>query len=663
MSHFDVSVVIGFRDWGLQRLRLAISSIQNSFGQYVGEVILSDYGSIEHAETERLALELGAKYIYTERSPEWSRSRALNAGFSIAEGDFFVSTDADMVFTPTSFERIIEYSRSKPSAAFFLQCRDLPEGMNDDWVRQHPGEWDAMETASRIRPRWGMGGMMAISRAGFEKIHGFDERMHTYGGEDLDFAQRARRGGFKTVWIDDPDVRMYHMWHAPTIRTVEKSEQGAEAVKANRSIVYNDKTYIRNYKDWEFERKDRLPLVTVAISTYNRAELLRETICSVLNQTVQDFEIVVVDDGGSDNAETVVASFNDPRIRYFWKENGGISSARNFAADHSRGLFTAVIDDDDLMHPKRLEWQLDAMNDGLAGNVGCFVNFDNLTGETKLYVGKNPTPERSIPKGTAPGHGTWMVRTDILRTIRYDENLSSGVDNNIFLRMLRTGARFGHTGKPLTLRRMHAAQVTQTDATNQTNAAANVLGFLRWGYDSDEFKRAESLASATPQWPKVADKQALIDEVIPYLPDHLTERQLVFTSPELIDKDWTGSLSETAIRWFNADNQVIREEKTAVLQNATYDDMIQARQLGLKYTAIADQGDGDSGEQFETIAASIFNKSMSANHEYAVITLADGINPSRLEIEVHPESSFTEVVQNRDTSKNLIVVSSNPLEQ
>lgn len=131
----DVSVVIGFRDWGIQRLRLAVTSIQNSFNGIDGEVVLSDYGSSSRQETEQLAAELGISYVFTPKTGPWSRSRALNAGFAIASGDFLVSTDADMVFSPRSFERIVEIAKGNPTAAYFLQCRDLPEYMTDDWVR------------------------------------------------------------------------------------------------------------------------------------------------------------------------------------------------------------------------------------------------------------------------------------------------------------------------------------------------------------------------------------------------------------------------------------------------------------------------------------------------------------------------------------------------
>jgi len=75
---------------------------------------------------------------------------------------------------------------------------------------------------------------------------------------------------------------------------------------------------------------EKIPTVSVIIPTYNRAHLVGRAIRSVLNQTFQDFEIIVVDDGSTDNTEEVVKSFNDPRIRDIRHEqNRGGSAARN----------------------------------------------------------------------------------------------------------------------------------------------------------------------------------------------------------------------------------------------------------------------------------------------------------------------------------------------
>ena len=599
----DVSVVIGFRDWGIRRLRLAVTSIKESFGTAEGEVVLSDFGSVERHASEELAKELGIQYVYTETDGPWSRSRALNAGFAVSKGDILVSTDADMVFSPKSFERIVEVAKSNPNSAFFLQCRDLPEHMTDGWVDENPDAWAEMEAASRLRPRWGMGGMMAISRVGFEAIRGFDERLHTYGGEDLDFAQRARRAGFKTMWIEDPQVRMYHMWHPPTAKVVAKTPEGVLAVQKNRNVVYNDKTFVRNFLNWQYRPEDAAPLVTIAIATKDRADIIGETIQSALFQSVQDFEIVVVDDGGTDNLEEVLDSFNDSRIRYFSQEQQGISAARNKALDVSRGLYTAVIDDDDIMHPRRLEWHLASLDEGLDGNVGSFLNFQNDTGELELQISMIPAVYTAFEKGAAPGHGTWFIRTDVLRRFRYDETLTSGVDNNIMLRMFRSGVKLGHTGKPVTLRRQHSRQVTVTDNKNQAEAANSALAFFKWNLNNWTRKRLEEQRSSEGAWPQIEDREALIEQARIYLPDHLSQRTVEVLSDEVIPHDgWDGDVNSHFVTL-----EGVGAVHVAEVRHASFADLVRLRQRGLDFTARLDS-DEPEASWLESLARMLESK-------------------------------------------------------
>lgn len=104
------------------------------------------------------------------------------------------------------------------------------------------------------------------------------------------------------------------------------------------------------------EKSEKIPTVSVVIPTYNRAHLVGRAIQSVLNQTYQDFEIIVVDDGSTDNTEEVVKSFNDPRIRYIrHDQNRGGSAARNTGIKMARGEYIAFQDSDDEWLPEKLE--------------------------------------------------------------------------------------------------------------------------------------------------------------------------------------------------------------------------------------------------------------------------------------------------------------------
>lgn len=100
------------------------------------------------------------------------------------------------------------------------------------------------------------------------------------------------------------------------------------------------------------------PSVSVIIPTYNRARLIGEAIASVLAQTYADFELIVVDDGSTDDTEMVVREFTDSRLIYVKQENRGRSHARNRALNLARGRYIAFLDSDDLYLPDKLALQV-----------------------------------------------------------------------------------------------------------------------------------------------------------------------------------------------------------------------------------------------------------------------------------------------------------------
>jgi glycosyltransferase involved in cell wall biosynthesis len=92
----------------------------------------------------------------------------------------------------------------------------------------------------------------------------------------------------------------------------------------------------------------------VVIATYNRSRLLKETIESVLKQTFQDFELIVVDDGSTDDTEKVLKSYGD-RLRFLRQENRGPSAARNLGISFARASWISIQDSDDICAPSHLE--------------------------------------------------------------------------------------------------------------------------------------------------------------------------------------------------------------------------------------------------------------------------------------------------------------------
>jgi glycosyltransferase involved in cell wall biosynthesis len=97
------------------------------------------------------------------------------------------------------------------------------------------------------------------------------------------------------------------------------------------------------------------PKVTVVIPTYNRSRYLSQALASVLQQTISDYEVIVVDDGSTDDTQKIVAAYSN--VRYIRTENGGPAHARNVGMQLARGHYIAFLDSDDLYHPYKLELQ------------------------------------------------------------------------------------------------------------------------------------------------------------------------------------------------------------------------------------------------------------------------------------------------------------------
>ena len=107
------------------------------------------------------------------------------------------------------------------------------------------------------------------------------------------------------------------------------------------------------------------PFFTVVIPTYNRSNLLKRAVVSVLDQTFDDFEIIIIDDHSTDDTCSVVSSFSDPRIKYAINHRKkGACGARNTGIFVAKGKWVAFLDDDDVWLPDKLEYQYE-----LAQNV------------------------------------------------------------------------------------------------------------------------------------------------------------------------------------------------------------------------------------------------------------------------------------------------------
>ena len=198
---------------------------------------------------------------------------------------------------------------------------------------------------------------------------------------------------------------------------------------------------------------DNTPFYSVVIPAYNRASVIGNAIASVRAQTYQDFEIVVVDDGSTDDPLPVLEAFGDPRIRYIRQQNGGGAAARNRGIDNARGQFIAFLDSDDCFLPDHLQ-AMHAIVGQQANVVGyAQVVVDRHNGSVFLKPPRAMLAGESMAEYLCCARGfvqtsALVVPTILARRVRYRTGLPFGQDTDFAIRLAFDGGRFVMAEKP-----------------------------------------------------------------------------------------------------------------------------------------------------------------------------------------------------------------------
>lgn len=186
-----------------------------------------------------------------------------------------------------------------------------------------------------------------------------------------------------------------------------------------------------------------MPTVSVVMSCYNGAKYIKEAIDSVLSQTYRDFELIIWNDGSTDNSEELILEYRDPRIRYFSHNNVGLGGALSLACKEAHGEFIARIDADDICMPNRLERQVSFLRKHsdcvLVSSAVYFID-----SEGKSYGRNYPYTDtriisRLIGKSNPITHPATMFRKTIYdRTIGY-QNIWGCEDVLLWLQFIKLG--------------------------------------------------------------------------------------------------------------------------------------------------------------------------------------------------------------------------------
>ncbi len=238
------------------------------------------------------------------------------------------------------------------------------------------------------------------------------------------------------------------------------------------------------------------PLISIIIPTFNRSCLLGETLDSVLSQTYQNWECIVVDDGSKDHTVELMKFYKekDSRIEFYKRPNNkkkGAASCRNFGLEKSRGEFIQFLDSDDLLHANKLKYQIDAVKKKddvlLTCKWGYFTKLDHLYNRFKhkqkvyrnfrrpykllFYFGKYeeflPIHTYLIPKGIIKKAGNW------------NENLCNNDDAEFMTRILLQARRIHFTPGAIVFYRIgNVFKLSDFKKLSQANSAIKSLELI-----------------------------------------------------------------------------------------------------------------------------------------------------------------------------------------
>jgi len=291
------------------------------------------------------------------------------------------------------------------------------------------------------------------------------------------------------------------------------------------------------------------PLITVLMPVHNGAAYLTEAINSILNQSLKDFEFLIVDDASTDNSVAIINGYKDPRIRLIQSPTRlKLSGALNLGLDNAKGRYVARMDADDISLPQRLGIQARFLeqNPGI-GLCGTWVQYFGGASKKVLMRPSHHEAIRAFMLFDTPfAHPTVMLRKDALEPhhLRFDGDYFPTEDFELWTRMLKH-VRGANLPKVLLRYRTHGQSLTGSDWSNMDEQAVRViraqLASLGLNPSASELQFHRQLAMG-----RLAMTKPLLDQAEAWLLTLMTENlKARFFEPEALEN----VLSEV---WFRA---------------------------------------------------------------------------------------------------------------
>jgi glycosyltransferase involved in cell wall biosynthesis len=257
------------------------------------------------------------------------------------------------------------------------------------------------------------------------------------------------------------------------------------------------------------------PLVSVVIPCYNYAHFLSDAISSVLAQTIRDYEIIVVDDGSTDDTPAVARQFGS-RVRYHRKPNGGLAAARNTGTKLSRGQFILYLDADDTLLPTALETGIALLEERPSCAFISGANQMIVRGEIHLPSPKRVTGDHysALLRGNyIQMPGSVLYRRNLVSAEGgFDPSLDPLADYDLYLRLARRHPVFHHD-KLVGIYRVHNANMS-ADNFLMLRYSLRVL-FSQWPYARNDRHLQRAFLAGMICWLRIYGPRTIATAILP----------------------------------------------------------------------------------------------------------------------------------------------------
>jgi len=219
--------------------------------------------------------------------------------------------------------------------------------------------------------------------------------------------------------------------------------------------------------------------VTVLLTVFNGEKFLKEAIESILGQSLQDFEFIIINDGSTDSSEEIIKSFADKRIRYVYQKNQGLISSLNKGIKLAKSDIIARMDSDDIAHPDRLRTQLEFLRQHpdhvLVGSNLQFINdLGQITLESPMLL-NDPELRLEMLVRCPFGHPAVMYRKEaVLEAGMYDPDFKSAEDYDLWARIVKRG-KVANYNSPLLQYRITDTSISALSGDEQAKNTSTLL--------------------------------------------------------------------------------------------------------------------------------------------------------------------------------------------